>query len=98
MMEGFRTNAPAALGGEAIVEVRDHLKGWNGLPASNVVQFLTEQGALVTARPSGTEPKIKFYFSVRGDWTEGTPHADAWSALGDRLTAMGQDLGVEVNL
>lgn len=98
MMEGFRTNAPAALGGEAIVEVRDHLNGWNGLPASNVVQFLTEQGALVTARPSGTEPKIKFYFSVRGDWAEGTAHADAWSVLGNRIAAMGRDLGVEVNL
>ena len=98
MMEGFRTNAPDALGGEAIVEVRDHLDGWNGLPASNVVQFLTEQGALVTARPSGTEPKIKFYFSIRGDWEEGTAYDDAWRALGTRLVALGKDLGVEVSV
>ena len=98
MMEGFRTNAPDALGGEAIVELRDHLDGWNGLPASNVVQFLTEQGALVTARPSGTEPKIKFYFSIRGDWEEGTAYDDAWRALGTRLVALGKDLGVEVSV
>ena len=98
MMEGFRTNAPDALGGEAIVELRDHLDGWNGLPASNVVQFLTEQGALVTARPSGTEPKIKFYFSIRSDWEEGTAYDDAWRALGTRLVALGKDLGVEVSV
>ena len=41
MMAGFRTNPPASLGGEAIAEVRDHLEGWNGMPPSNVVQFLT---------------------------------------------------------
>ena len=78
--------------------MRDHLDGWNGLPASNVVQFLTEQGALVTARPSGTEPKIKFYFSIRGDWEEGTAYDDAWRALGTRLVALGKDLGVEVSV
>jgi len=98
MMAGFRTNPPAMLGGTAIVEVRDHLEGWNGMPASNVIQFLTSDGALVTARPSGTEPKIKFYFSVRADWQEGTPHADAWDALGQRIARLGEDLGVEVKL
>ena len=96
MMTGFRTTPPATLGGEAVVEVRDHLEGWNGMPASNVVQFLTEQGALVTARPSGTEPKIKFYFSVRGEWLEGTSYDDAWQVLGDLIAAMGRDLGVEI--
>lgn len=98
MMSGFRSSAPAALGGEAITAVRDHLSGWNGMPASNVVQFVTEKGALITARPSGTEPKIKFYFSVRGDWQEGVPYEAAWSALGERIAAMGKDLGVEVTL
>ncbi len=96
MMTGFRTTPPATLGGETVVEVRDHLEGWNGMPASNVVQFLTEQGALVTARPSGTEPKIKFYFSVRGEWLEGTSYDDAWQVLGDLIAAMGRDLGVEI--
>jgi phosphoglucomutase len=98
MMSGFRTNPPASLGGEAIAEVRDHLEGWNGMPPSNVVQFLTSEGALVTARPSGTEPKIKFYFSVRADWTEGTTHAEAWGKLGARIAVLGRDLGVEVSV
>ncbi|MCH1575830.1 MAG: phospho-sugar mutase, partial [Flavobacteriales bacterium] len=98
MMSGFRTNPPASLGGEAIAEVRDHLEGWNGMPPSNVVQFLTSEGALVTARPSGTEPKIKFYFSVRADWTEGTTQAEAWGKLGARIAVLGRDLGVEVSV
>ena len=98
MMAGFRTNPPVTLGGSDIVEVRDHLEGWNGMPASNVIQFLTSDGALVTARPSGTEPKIKFYFSVHADWQEGTPHRDAWDALGQRIARLGEDLGVEVKL
>lgn len=97
MMTRFRNDPPSALGGEAISEVRDLQEGWNGLPASNVVQFLTEGGALVTARPSGTEPKIKFYFSVRGDWVEGTSYEEAWARLGARIEAMGRDLGVEVS-
>jgi phosphoglucomutase len=97
MMTGFRNHPPVALGGEGIVEVRDLQAGWNGLPASNVVQFLTEGGALVTARPSGTEPKIKFYFSVRGDWVEGASYEETWTQLGARIVAMGRDLGVEVS-
>ena len=98
MMDGFRTSPPTYLGGEAVAEVRDHLKGWNGLPSSNVVQFLTEEGALVTARPSGTEPKIKFYFSVKGEWSASDAYEAAWAALGDRIVRLGQDLGVEVAL
>ena len=75
-MEGFRSNPPESLAGESVVELRDYRDGVvrdlvtgadrpTGLPASNVIQFVTAEGAIVTARPSGTEPKIKFYFSVR---------------------------------
>ncbi len=96
MMSGFRTAPPAQLGGEDVVEVRDHLNGWNGLPPSNVVQFLTDGGSLITARPSGTEPKIKFYFSVRGEWNATDTHAAAWLALGHQIERIGQDFGVEV--
>ncbi len=75
-MEGFRSNPPASLAGESVVELRDFRDGVvrdlasgaerpTGVPASNVIQFVTAEGAIVTARPSGTEPKIKFYFSVR---------------------------------
>ena len=98
MMDGFRQSPPAHLGDEAVAEVRDHLHGWNGLPPSNVVQFLTEEGALVTARPSGTEPKIKFYFSVRGEWSSTDSYESTWSALGERIGRLGRDLGVEISL
>lgn len=78
MMEDLRANPPAVLGGSKVVTFKD-LKAQtvkdlttgvvsdSGLPASNVLQFITENDIIVTARPSGTEPKIKFYFSVNGE-------------------------------
>jgi phosphoglucomutase len=100
MMEAFRTDTPRELAGETVVEFCDYRDGKirnlatgevrdTGLPSSNVVSFRTELGTLVTARPSGTEPKIKFYFSVhstpeaaRADY-EGTR-----AALMDRVEAL----------
>lgn len=78
MMEDLRANPPAELGGSKVVTFKDlkaqTVKDLNtgvvsdsGLPASNVLQFFTENDTIVTARPSGTEPKIKFYFSVNGE-------------------------------
>jgi phosphoglucomutase len=75
MMEGFRKNPPKELGGSRVVELLDYQKQQKTnlgsgeteaikLPKSNVLQFVTEDGSKVSARPSGTEPKIKFYFSV----------------------------------
>ncbi len=74
-MESFRAAPPSELGGETVLEIRDYKTCQRtyfsssrtestGLPASNVIQFVTAEGSVVTARPSGTEPKIKFYFSV----------------------------------
>ncbi|HEY1113325.1 MAG TPA: phospho-sugar mutase [Chitinophagaceae bacterium] len=76
MMERFRSNPPRQLGGSKVVELLDYqlqkkTKLENGstediqLPKSNVLQFILEDGSKISARPSGTEPKIKFYFSVR---------------------------------
>ena len=75
MMDGFRTNPPTVLMGSKVVSITDILNGTItdkvtgsstvlGLPSSNVMQFTLENGLKFTARPSGTEPKIKFYFSV----------------------------------
>lgn len=75
MMENFRNNPPKSLAGSKVVELLDYQKqsktdlqtGQNfviNLPKSNVLQFITEDGSKISARPSGTEPKIKFYFSV----------------------------------
>ncbi|HWH64006.1 MAG TPA: phospho-sugar mutase [Ginsengibacter sp.] len=75
MMEGYRNNPPHEIAGSSVVELYDYeaqliknLKTGESkkidLPKSNVLQFITEDGSKISARPSGTEPKIKFYFSV----------------------------------
>lgn len=75
MMERFRNNPPASLGGSKVVMLKDYgLRKETDLntgkvfeldfPKSDVLQFVTEDGCIISARPSGTEPKIKFYCSV----------------------------------
>ncbi|HEX3166363.1 MAG TPA: phospho-sugar mutase [Chitinophagaceae bacterium] len=75
MMAGFRNNPPKNLAGSDVVQLLDYdlKKGKNlktgeewviKLPKSNVLQFILADGSKISARPSGTEPKIKFYFSV----------------------------------
>ncbi|RNI36572.1 phospho-sugar mutase [Hanamia caeni] len=75
MMQSYRDNPPKEIAGSPVKEVLDYqlqvkkdlLSGDTQkieLPKSNVLQFITEDGSKISARPSGTEPKIKFYFSV----------------------------------
>ncbi len=75
MMESYRSNPPKTINGSLVVQLLDYelSKGKNPqtgeewpitLPKSNVLQFLLQDGTLISARPSGTEPKIKFYFSI----------------------------------
>jgi phosphoglucomutase len=76
MMEGYRTSPPAEINESAVVTLLDYQlqigknlqtgETWTiQLPKSNVLQFITADGSKISARPSGTEPKIKFYFSVK---------------------------------
>jgi len=76
MMEGYRQSPPASINNAAVVTLLDYEmqvgknlqtgETWKiNLPKSNVLQFITEEGSKISARPSGTEPKIKFYFSVQ---------------------------------
>jgi phosphoglucomutase len=79
IMEGYRKAQPGALGGIKVARVRDIKAGleWQSgkpgaatkvdLPSSDVIQWLLEDGTKVTVRPSGTEPKIKFYILLRSD-------------------------------
>lgn len=68
MMQEFRTNPPKDLAGSPVVRVVDYLEAEKtGLPSSDVLQFFAEDGTVVSVRPSGTEPKIKFYFGARGE-------------------------------
>lgn len=78
MMKDWRSNPPKSFDGSPVVKVNDYQKRISlnvktgeeksiEIPQSNVLIFYTEDGAKVAARPSGTEPKIKFYFSVKKD-------------------------------
>jgi phosphoglucomutase len=75
MMTSFLKNPPSAINGSPVIQLLDYETGkgtnrktgetWKiDLPVSNVLQFILEDGSKISARPSGTEPKIKFYFSV----------------------------------
>ncbi len=104
IMSKLRTEGLRTLGGEKVVKIRDVQQGTvydpespdkrtpAGLPASNVLQFFLESGTIVSARPSGTEPKIKFYINSTSPDGDGS---DGWledakkrtSALCDAITA-----------
>ena len=77
IMEYFRKNTPAEIGGYKVVSARDYKADTirdmatgqvkpTGLPASNVLYYDLEDGAWICVRPSGTEPKIKFYYGIKG--------------------------------
>ena len=77
IMETLRTNTPAEVGGYKVLSARDYkldtIKDMatgevkpTGLPASNVLYYDMEDGAWICVRPSGTEPKIKFYYGIKG--------------------------------
>lgn len=68
IMSDYRQEPPKEIAGKKVVKVIDYLEPEKtGLPKSNVLQFLNEDGDIVSVRPSGTEPKIKFYFGAKGD-------------------------------
>jgi len=76
MMVDFRSNPPKDLAGSEVVRIIDYNKPEEtGLPKSNVLQFFSKDGSKVTVRPSGTEPKIKYYMAARG--TDADAKADA---------------------
>jgi phosphoglucomutase len=105
MMEKFRTNPPVTLGGSKVIMLKDYEKGIEidliantsqplELPKSDVLQFITADGSIVSARPSGTEPKIKFYCSVNGKLANKDAYAEADKQLDLKIAAVMQDLGV----
>ena len=68
IMADYRACPPKEIAGSPLVKVLDYNKPEEtGLPKSNVLQFYNAAGDVVTVRPSGTEPKIKFYFGAKGD-------------------------------
>ena len=96
MMAKFRNTPPTEIVGEKVVEIRDYktleakdlLTGKVtpiDLPKSDVLQFFTETGSKISIRPSGTEPKIKFYFSMKGKIEGGID--ESMNRLDEKLNA-----------
>jgi phosphoglucomutase len=106
MMEDLRSNPPKTLAGSDVLTLRDYKLGKvtnladatqteTGLPASNVLQFETADGTVVTARPSGTEPKIKFYFSVNAELNDKAEYDSVRDSLKGKITTIQSDLGLK---
>ena len=91
IMDNYRKNPPKTLGGIDIIKVRDIINGAEGLPPSDVLQFFLSDGTVVSARPSGTEPKIKFYASCRAEVGSGGLQ-EAKAEAGRKLDAIKKDI------
>ncbi|MEN9350094.1 MAG: hypothetical protein RL372_1072 [Bacteroidota bacterium] len=105
MMEGYRTNPPATIDGSEVVELLDYElqtgknlvtgQTWNlQLPKSNVLQFITADGSKISARPSGTEPKIKFYFSVHTTLASKDAYDETFSGLENKIQRIIKDMSL----
>lgn len=103
MMESYRNNPPKTINGVAVVKLLDYelRKGTNpqtgeewaiDLPKSNVLQFILEDGSSISARPSGTEPKIKFYFSVNTKLASAAEFDKVNAALDEKIKAVIADM------
>lgn len=65
IMEEFRNNAPKKFGEFEVEKTVDYISGYEDIPASNVLKFILKDGSWFACRPSGTEPKLKFYFYTK---------------------------------
>jgi phosphoglucomutase len=103
MMRGYRENPPGTINGSPVVTLYDYelqqvknLKTGEvkpiDLPRSNVLQFVLEDGSKISARPSGTEPKIKFYFSVNQKLENAAGFDAATQALDQRVQHIIKDM------
>ena len=106
MMKDYRENPPKEIAGSKVATIKDYktLKQTDvssgkvtdlDMPAtSNVLQFFTEDGTKISVRPSGTEPKIKFYIEVRGETKSRADYAKADVTADEKINAVRKDLGV----
>lgn len=106
MMKNFRENPPKTLAGSPVVGIKDYLtleatclkcnevKKLDFPTTSNVLQFFTEDGSKISVRPSGTEPKIKFYMEVRGEMATRADYHKAEEAAVAKIALIRKDLGI----
>mgnify|MGYP000886904768 CR=1 FL=1 len=110
LMTDFRTHPPKTLAGSPVTRVNDFKSlettdlrtgnsqaipaGKMGIEASNVLQFFTADGTKFTCRPSGTEPKIKFYVGVREELKDASEFDSVYTKLKDKVASIGKELGL----
>ena len=105
MMENYRNNPPKKLAGLDVVQLLDYntqqsrnLQSGESvailLPRSNVLQFILEDGSKISARPSGTEPKIKFYFSVNEPLADVSAYEQVKSSLSHKIEQITKELNL----
>lgn len=105
MMDNFRANPPKEIGGSAVSLVKDYktleqtdaagqVSKLDMPETSNVLQYFTEDGTKISVRPSGTEPKIKFYIEVKGEMGCPKCYASANAAAAEKVEAVRKSLGI----
>lgn len=106
MMKAFRSNPPESLGGSKVVTIKDYadlnvtdvttgtVSKMDMPTTSNVLQYFTEDGTKVSIRPSGTEPKIKFYIEVKGTMATNADYDKAINEADNKIAAVKTDLGI----
>jgi len=106
MMKNFRANPPKQLAGSPVVIVKDYadlnmtdlrtgkVTKMDFPTTSNVLQYFTEDGSKISVRPSGTEPKIKFYMEVHGKMATAADYHAADEAAKAKIELLKKDLGI----
>ena len=106
MMKAFRANPPKSLGGSPVVMVKDYadlnvtdlrtgkVEKMDMPTTSNVLQFFTEDNTKVSVRPSGTEPKIKFYVEVKAPMATAADYDKANALAAEKIAAVKKELGI----
>lgn len=107
IMKNFRANPPKSIGGSPVITIKDYetlsvtdaVSGKTvklDMPVtSNVIQYFTEDGTKISVRPSGTEPKIKFYVEVRGKMATAADYEPATAAADAKIEVIKKDLGID---
>jgi phosphoglucomutase len=106
MMEGYRSNPPKTINGIAVSQLLDYElrigknlqtgQEWEiALPKSNVLQFILADGSKISGRPSGTEPKIKFYFSVNGKLDKAADFDKVHAQLNSKIEGIIKDMKLQ---
>ncbi|MDE5975647.1 MAG: phospho-sugar mutase, partial [Muribaculaceae bacterium] len=107
MMKNFRENPPKELAGSPVVVIKDYadlncknlktgeVEKMNFPTTSNVLQFFTEAGDKVSVRPSGTEPKIKFYVEVREEMASKDEYEATVAKAEEKIKRVIADMGAD---